>query len=99
MLHRSLKSTHLIAGCMEQSDVRFGLPQGREGGPLEQHFRLRTSDGRIAVSVWCHKRPSFNYLVGASDNRCRNTQSKCGSRLEVQGKFEGDRLLNRELCW
>src|SRR6266566_1248114 len=45
------------------------------------------------------KQPSFNHLVGASDNRCRNTQSKCGSCLEVQGKFEGDRLLDRKLCW
>src|SRR6478672_6980462 len=51
------------------------------------------------AAMCCHKQPSFNYLVGASDNRCRNTQSKCGSSLEVQGKFEGDRLLDRKLCW
>jgi hypothetical protein len=53
----------------------------------------------VGMTLRCQKQPSFNYLVGASDNRRRNTQSKCGSRLEVQDKFEGDRLLDRKLCW
>src|ERR1700694_504288 len=68
-------------------------------------FRFALELGHCSMQSVCLKRATsgsrslFNHLVSAGNNRIWNAQAKRCCRFEVQGKFESDRLFNREFGW
>jgi hypothetical protein len=58
----------------------------------------QTSSGRPAMSEKCHTRKSlfsFDYLVGAAEQRWRHRQIQRLSSFEVNGEHKPDRLFDR----
>ena len=88
--------------------VRFTLRAGISAA--RRHIRQRPfrthalpqlrpeADIKLAPSAFGRKQLSFDYFIGTSDDRGWNSQSKCGSRFEIQRQFERDRLLYWKLC-
>src|SRR5689334_8732454 len=46
-----------------------------------------------------HGSPSFDYLVGAGEDRLRHNQPKRFRGLEIDDQLEGGRLLDRQVGW
>jgi len=61
-------------------------------------LQKQTSQKRESMSALGQKR-SFDYLVGAGENRFRNSQAESLGCFEIDDEIESHRLLDRHFGW
>jgi hypothetical protein len=73
--------------------------RSRRGRRLLEAFSnyLRAADCEPAHDIWLVPAVSFDYLIGAGEERRRDVEAKRPRGLQVSDEFERGRLLDRQV--